>query len=113
MSEIVLKTLKRIEKENKIKIILAIEAGSKCMGLEAKKSDYDVRFIYIHENAWYLSLEENQKTDITYKEEEKDLDIFGCEYRKLLRQLMKSNPFYLEWLQSDIVKKKIKKKRNI
>ena len=39
--------LERIEKENDVKILFAVESGS-AWGFPSKDSDYDVRFVYIH-----------------------------------------------------------------
>ena len=44
----IMKKLDVIEKENNIKILYAIESGSRGWGFASKDSDYDVRFIYIH-----------------------------------------------------------------
>ncbi|EEL72717.1 hypothetical protein bcere0026_3290 [Bacillus mycoides] len=40
--------LERIEKENDVKILFAVESGSRAWGFPSKDSDYDVRFVYIH-----------------------------------------------------------------
>ena len=38
--------LKKIEKENFIKILLAVESGSRAWGIQSKDSDYDIRFVF-------------------------------------------------------------------
>ena len=43
MKEIIDKELKEIETSNKIKILLAVESGSRAWGIESKDSDYDVK----------------------------------------------------------------------
>ena len=40
--------LERIEKENDVKILFAVESGSRAWGFPSKDSDYDVRFVYMH-----------------------------------------------------------------
>ena len=42
------KELARIEKESKIKILLAVESGSRAWDFASTDSDWDVRCIYIH-----------------------------------------------------------------
>lgn len=45
MKETILKELRKIEKENNVKILMAIESGSRAWGFTSPDSDYDVRFI--------------------------------------------------------------------
>lgn len=49
--------LRRIEEEESIKILLAVESGSRAWGFASPDSDYDVRFIYIRRMEDYLKLE--------------------------------------------------------
>ena len=46
--------LRRIEEEENIKILLAVESGSRAWGFASPDSDYDVRFIYIRRMEDYL-----------------------------------------------------------
>ena len=39
--------LRRIEDAENIKILLAVESGSRAWGFASPDSDYDVRFVYI------------------------------------------------------------------
>ena len=49
--------LRRIEEEESIKILLAVESGSRAWGFASPDIDYDVRFIYIRRMEDYLKLE--------------------------------------------------------
>lgn len=49
--------LRRIEEEENIKILLAVESGSRAWGFASPDSDYDVRFVYIRRTEDYLKLE--------------------------------------------------------
>ena len=40
--------LLEIEKEKSVKILYAVESGSRAWGFESTDSDYDIRFIYVH-----------------------------------------------------------------
>jgi hypothetical protein len=57
--------LEIISRENDIKIIFASECGSRAYGLNSNASDYDIRFIYIHNDKSkyheYLNLQARQK----------------------------------------------------
>src|SRR5690606_31437707 len=69
-------------------------------------SDYDVRFIYIHQPDWYLSIDQQgigAKRDVIEMPINDLLDISGWEITKTLRLFRKSNPPLLEWLRSEII----------
>ncbi|AJY74299.1 nucleotidyltransferase domain-containing protein [Paenibacillus beijingensis] len=93
--------LERIEKEENVRILYACESGSRAWGFPSKDSDYDVRFIYIRPEEWYLSIFE--KRDVIERPISDMLDISGWDLRKALNLFRKSNPPLLEWLQSPIV----------
>ena len=100
MNDMIISKLKEIERNHTVKILYAIEAGSRSQGVSTPDSDFDVRFIYMHEKDWYLSLD--KKKDTIELQEDK-LDISGWELAKALRLLRKSNISLSEWLQSKIV----------
>lgn len=49
--------LRKIEAAENVKIILAVESGSRAWGFESPDSDYDVRFIYVRNKEDYLRLD--------------------------------------------------------
>ncbi|RNA37805.1 nucleotidyltransferase [Brachionus plicatilis] len=95
--------LRDLEKRNDIKIIYAIEAGSRAWGFESNDSDYDIRFIYIHENRKkYLSLTALKET-IDGFSDDRVYDWQGWDITKCLKLIQKVNPTITEWLYSPIV----------
>ena len=52
--------LQKIEKDNDVKILYAVESGSRAWGFASIDSDWDVRYIYIHQPEWYLSIDEKK-----------------------------------------------------
>ena len=56
MREKIQEQLRRIEEAENIKILLAVESGSRAWGFASPDSDYDVRFIYIRRLEDYLRL---------------------------------------------------------
>ncbi len=101
MKKKILKKLKEIERDYSVKILYAIESGSRAWGFQSENSDYDVRFIYLHELEWYLKIRpEKDSIEIPIVDE---LDFVGWDLRKSLGLLYKSNPVLFEWLHSPIV----------
>ncbi len=101
MIEQIKKELARLEAEKGVKILYAIESGSRAWGFESTDSDWDVRFIYVHRKEWYLSID--KKKDTIEEMLPGDLDLAGWELQKALRLFRKSNPPFLEWLHSPMV----------
>lgn len=91
--------LTHITQTKNIKLLYACETGSRAWGFPSPDSDYDVRFIYMHERDWYLSL--SQRKD-TIEHMDGDLDITGWDLRKCLLLLKKSNAPLVERFQSPI-----------
>lgn len=103
MQEVIQNSLREIQAEQDFKIIYACESGSRAWGFPSKDSDYDVRFIYVKRQDWYLSVDVDEKPDVFERPITDELDISGWELRKTLKLLRKSNPPLLEWLNSPIV----------
>lgn len=103
--------LQQIEKDKDIKIIFAIENGSRSWCMGSKDSDYDVRFVFYRSVKNYISL--SQEKDVITAAYDKDLqpcnvqgsliDISGFDIFKYLKLLLTSNPTTIEWLCSPIV----------
>ena len=106
MNELILNKLSEIEEQFQIKILYAVESGSRAWGFPSPDSDYDVRFIYIHQPQWYLPIDPQgigTKRDVIEVPINDLLDISGWEITKALRLFRKSNPPLFEWLKSDIL----------
>ena len=93
--------LRNLETERNIRILYAVESGSRAWGFASPDSDWDVRFLYIHPQDWYLSISDQKET--IEQMLPGDIDLSGWELRKALRLFGKSNPPLLEWLSSPIV----------
>ena len=93
--------LSRIEEQYDVKILLAVESGSRAWGFASTDSDWDVRYIYLHRLDWYLRID--QYKDSQEKILPNEIDLSGWELRKALRLFRKSNPPMLEWLRSPMV----------
>ncbi|MBL7732910.1 MAG: nucleotidyltransferase domain-containing protein [Chitinophagaceae bacterium] len=97
--EDVRKILNDIEETKNIRVLYACETGSRAWGFPSPDSDYDVRFIYMHERDWYLSLSDRKDTT---EYMDGDWDITGWDLKKCLQLLKKSNAPLIERFQSPI-----------
>jgi predicted nucleotidyltransferase len=105
MKEAVIKELEAIESEAKVRVLLAVESGSRAWGFASPDSDYDVRFIYVHEPDWYSRIFEER--DLIEKMLPGDLDVSGWELRKSLRLFSKCNLALNEWIGSPTLYKEV------
>lgn len=101
MREAVIKALRTIESEAHVQVLLAVESGSRAWGFASPDSDYDVRFIYVHEPDWYSTIFEGR--DVIEKMLPGDLDVSGWELRKSLRLFSKCNLALNEWIGSPVL----------
>lgn len=99
----ILKRIAAAEEEHEVRVIYAVESGSRAWGFASPNSDYDVRFIYAHSAEWYLSVDLEDRRDVIEYPIVDDIDINGWDVRKALKLYWKSNPALVEWLQSPIV----------
>ncbi len=95
--------LSEIERQEHVKILYAVESGSRAWGVESPDSDYDVRFVYVRSAEDYLSLRETK--DVIEWQLDDVLDINGWDLRKTLIQFHKGNETLFEWANSPVVYK--------
>ena len=95
--------LAHTEREEGVRILLAVESGSRAWGFHSPNSDYDVRFIYARPADWYLAVDLEERRDVIEYEITDDIDLNGWDVRKALRLFWKSNPAFVEWIQSPII----------
>lgn len=99
----IINRIRSAEKEHNVKVLFAIESGSRAWGFASPNSDYDVRFVYAHSRDWYLTIDLEDKRDVIEYPIVDEIDINGWDIRKALNLLWRSNPGIVEWLQSPIV----------
>ncbi len=101
MKDIIIQKLNEIEEKENVKVIFAVESGSRAWGFDSADSDYDVRFIYLRNLEFYLKLEKTR--DVIEWQLDETLDINGWDLKKALCLLYKSNPTFFEWANSPII----------
>jgi hypothetical protein len=98
--ERVLTLLKELERKNKIKILFAVESGSREWGFASEDSDYDVRAVHYSSIERYLGVEPVPEQLELARE---NVDIVSWDIRKFASLFLKSNPAISEWLKSKTV----------
>lgn len=98
IKETILQELSKIEADNNVRILFAIESGSRAWGFPSPDSDYDTRFVYARPVDWYLTIAPGR--DVIELPIVDELDINGWDIKKALGLLLKPNPVLLEWLSS-------------
>jgi len=99
--ELILAKIKEIEEKEHVRVLHVVESGSRAWGFASPDSDYDVRFIYVRDKKFYLSLKDNK--DFIDWELNEVLDINGWDLKKALQHFHKSNATLFEWSNSPVV----------
>src|SRR5690349_10122700 len=81
----IMKRLAATEREHGVRILMAIESGSRAWGFASPNSDFDVRFIYARPADDYLSLDLEDRRDVIEYPIVDDIDLNGWDLRKALR----------------------------
>lgn len=95
--------LRAIEQDEQIFIFYACEAGSRVWGFASDDSDYDVRFLYVRPQPWYLTIDLNRRPDVIERPIQGLLDAHGWDLRKALQLCHASNATLFEWLASPTI----------
>src|SRR3989344_7386945 len=100
-----------LEKKYKVRILFAVENGSKAWWMASKHSDYDVRFVFVRPLEEYIQI--NSPSDVInafFDDKGKEtntenalIDFSGFDIFKYVKMLSSSNPTTIEWLITDIV----------
>lgn len=92
--------LDSVEAGEGVRLLMAVESGSRAWGFPSPDSDYDVRFVYVRPRDWYLSLAPGR--DVIERPIVDEIDLNGWDVRKALNLLLKSNAVVSEWMLSPI-----------
>ena len=100
-----------LEKKYKVRILFAVENGSRAWRMASKNSDYDVRFVFVRPLEEYIQI--NSPSDVInafFDDKGKEtntenalIDFSGFDIFKYVKMLSSSNPTTIEWLITDIV----------
>lgn len=92
--------LDEVEQVHGVRILLAIESGSRAWGFPSPDSDYDCRFLYVRSVEQYLS--PWTRRDVIETPLDPVLDVNGWDVGKAIKLVLKGNAVAIEWLQSTI-----------
>ncbi len=92
--------LSAIAAAHDVRLLFAVESGSRAWGFPSPDSDYDVRFVYVRRRDQYLRF--TPPRDVIETPIADDIDLNGWDIRKALALLLKSNAVVGEWIASPI-----------
>lgn len=98
---VALAALEEVERTEGVRVLLAVESGSRAWGFASADSDYDVRFIFVRPRRDYLRVV--LPREVIERPIVGALDLGGWDLRKALGLLVRSNATVLEWLGSPVV----------
>lgn len=101
IGQVIEEKLEEIERRERVRILHAVESGSRAWGFASPDSDFDVRFIYVRPVEEYLRLDESR--DVIEWQLDEVLDINGWDLKKALRQFFRGNATLFEWSNSPVV----------
>lgn len=97
--------LAAIEREHRVTVLWACESGSRAWGFPSPDSDFDARFIYVHDRDWYLSIAPGR--DVIERPVDEVFDVSGWDLRKALGLIRGGNATPVEWLGSPWIYRKV------
>ncbi len=111
MEDKIKKICQNLEKQKNIKILFAVENGSRAWRLSSKDSDYDVRLVFTRPLKEHIQI--HLPSDVINASFDKNMnlcnsegafiDVSGFDIFKYVKMLSSSNPTTIEWLVTDIV----------
>lgn len=84
-----------------VRVLAAVESGSRAWGFPSPDSDYDCRFVYVRPADDYLS--PWARRDVIEWAPDGLLDVNGWDLKKAVQLLLKGNAAITEWLRSPMV----------
>ena len=93
--------LNEVELKHGVRVVWAVESGSRAWGFPSPDSDYDCRFFYIRPYDDYVS--PWRPRDVIETPLDDILDVNGWDLIKAIRLGAKSNATVLEWLRSPLI----------
>lgn len=106
-NDIILGKLREIERDRSIRVILAVESGSRMWGFASPDSDYDVPFVYVREDTSVYRKFDHfgvpYNDTIQHMSADRLYDFSGWDLPKFLRYLVGMNLTVVEWSTSPVV----------
>lgn len=101
--EEILTRLEHIERTEDVRVLYAIESGSRAWQFASTDSDWDCRFLYVRPVSWYLRPTWRYRPDDSrdvIERREGPWDLEGWDLAKACHLLANSNPTLVEWINS-------------
>ena len=105
MTEKIPEIISQIEHEHDIKLLFAVESGSRVWGMDSPDSDYDIRGVFVSKNPLTRSsvfLRDSKSITIDGFTSDRKYDWVFWDITTFLRLLKNNNPTAVDWIISDI-----------
>lgn len=106
IQQVIQRRIQQVEEEHGVRVLYAVESGSRAWGFASPDSDYDVRLIYARPVQDYIRIQPIPDT-LTSPLDEYQIDLHGWDLSKASGLLRKSNNAIMEWLYSPIVYREV------
>ena len=111
MEQKISELLRSIEEEKNVKILFAVEAGSRAWELNSSESDYDVHFVFYRSLEDYISVNKyddqiNRGFDKDFNPKKKDgvyIEMTGYDIFKYFKLLLSCNVSAVDYVNSNVV----------
>ena len=97
--------ISQIEHEHNVKILFAVESGSRVWGMDSPDSDYDIRGVFVSKNPLTRSsvfLSDSKSITIDGFTSDRIYDWVFWDITTFLRLLKNNNPTAIDWIISNI-----------
>lgn len=105
MTEKIPEIISQIEQEHNVKILFAVESGSRVWGMDSPDSDYDIRGVFVSKNPLTRSsvfLRDSKSITIDGFTSDRKYDWVFWDITTFLRLLKNNNPTAVDWIISNI-----------
>jgi predicted nucleotidyltransferase len=96
-----------IERDHDARVLYACAGGRGAWGLPPPENVREIRCVYVHPTAWYLSVDGHRRTDQVDPPARDGIQVHGWDLRRTLAAFHAGNAPLFEWLVSPVVHREV------